>query len=487
MAAEPVTVAGKWTLPEKLPQNEWELLTSSPAHLGYVASNKTYKAPNHILEINKRLMDMERGEFSNLAVFLPPQHGKSQLISEYYPAWLFLVHPDIKVILASYSFGLAQLHGANVRNIVNEYGSKYFGISVDPSSRSSAHWTIKQHRGTMTSTSIGGGITGRDATIFLIDDPVKGAADALSTTYQENIWNWYVSVVKTRLKKWSRTVIIQTRWHENDLSGMILQNAEETGERWEVLSLPAIAEEDENYTYVKRVKGEPLWDRFGMEFYEVMKKTQGSYWFNALYQQRPQPPEGGMFKREWFEKSFYNHQTYAPPFDAMELAKFDDIIQVWDLTFKETETGSYVVGQVWGRKGQDFYLLDMYRKRTDFNGTLNAIRMVSQNNPRATRKILEDAASAQPVIATLKREIAGIVAERVQGDKQTRAMSITAVCETGNVHLPDLNIMKSGGLVKDVIDECSNFPFGKSDDIVDCMSMALGYFLFKPRPGIFRL
>jgi len=181
-----------------------------------------------------------------------------------------------------------------------------------------------------------------------------------------------------------------------------------------------------------------------------------SYQWNALYQQRPSPIHGCIFKRD--DWRFYRQ---APD-------NFDEMIQSWDCAFKDKSTSDFVVEQVWGVKGADKYLLDQVRDHLSFAATVNAIRSLTMKWPKAHTKLVEDKANGTAVIETLQHEIPGIVAVEPEGGKEARAHAVSCEIEAHNVYLP-------GAMpwVHDFIEECAAFPVGAHDDQVDAMTQAL--------------
>jgi predicted phage terminase large subunit-like protein len=202
-----------------------------------------------------------------------------------------------------------------------------------------------------------------------------------------------------------------------------------------------------------------LWpERFGAEEIERLKRTLGSYAAAGQLQQRPSPAEGGVLKRHWWK--FYRE---AP-------RSFDEVIQSWDCSFKDTNTADYVVGQVWGRKGADKYLLDQVRCRMDCPATIQAVRRLSEKWPQAKAKLVEDKANGSAVIAMLKHEVDGLIAVNPEGGKESRVNAVTPQIEAGNVYLPEATLASWVGAF---IDECAAFPHGAFDDQVDAMTQAL--------------
>ncbi len=359
-------------------------------------------------------------------------------------------------MLVSYEADFAATWGRKARDLLEEHGPSLFGIRVSGKSSAANRWDIEGHEGGMVTAGVNGPITGKGADIGIIDDPVKNDQEAMGVTYQERTYEWYKSTFRTRLQRDGAIILIMTRWHENDLAGKLLAAQEEEGEKWEVVSLPAIAEDDDP---LGREIGQPLCpDLFSKDALESIKKAVGSYWWASLYQQRPSPAEGGIFKRNWW-------QYYRRVPD-----RFDEIIQSWDMTFKDIKTADFVVGQVWGRKGADKYLLDQVRDRMDFPATIQAVRTLSAKWPQAHAKIVEDKANGPAVIATLKKEISGLIPVEPQGSKESRAWAVSPEVEAGNVYLPDPSIAP---WVHDFIEECTTFPNGQHDDQVDAMTQAL--------------
>ena len=201
-----------------------------------------------------------------------------------------------------------QLGVRRARDVLNEYGNSVFGIEVNNKSSAANRWDIQGHTGGMVTAGVGGPITGKGADILIIDDPVKNAEEANSQTYRDKTWEWYQSTAYTRLEPNGSIILIMTRWHEDDLAGRILhQIDQDKGEQWEIINLPAIAED---HDILGRNIGEPLWPgRYDLNELERIKYTTGSYWWSALYQQRPQPPEGGLLKRSWIKY----YQPYELP------------------------------------------------------------------------------------------------------------------------------------------------------------------------------
>ena len=425
-------------------------------------SNGKWKTAKHLDLLCSKLELVESGQLLRLMVFLPPRHGKSEATSKKFPAWFLGRNPDEDMIISSYAAELAYDFSRSARNTLREWGH-IWGVELASDSQAAGRWGIKDHRGGLIAAGVGGPITGRGAKVAIIDDPFKNWEEATSETVRENVWNWYRSTLRTRLAPGGAIILIQTRWHEDDLAGRLLAEAENGGEQWHVVSLPAEAEDGD---ILGRQPGDFLWpERYPPQEYRDIKKAIGSQLWAALYQQRPSPLEGGIFRRSWWQ--FYRQ--------APDPSKFQEIIQSWDCAFKDEKasrsgTPDYVVGQVWGRIGADKYLLDQVRDRMSFVETVQAIRTLTAKWPQARTKLIEDTANGPAVIATLQHEISGMIPVKPEGGKLVRAQAVSPDVEAGNVYLPDPSI---AGWVHDFIEECAAFPNGANDDQCDAMSQAL--------------
>lgn len=430
--------------------------------------------PNwHHIELCKLLDRFVAGEIRRLIVCLPPRYGKSELVSRRLPAFILGKHPDDGIIATSYGADLASMMNRDVQRIIDgeQYHdvfpeTKLYGENVRTTAqgsylRNSDIFEVVDHKGYYKSAGVGGAITGMGCKWGIIDDPVKNRAEAESVVYRNALWDWYRSTFYTRLEKDARILLTVTRWHEDDLAGRLLKLAKEdkNADQWTLFSVPAIAE-GELMPCDPRQIGEVLWpEKYPPAEVMKIKVNAGGYEWAALYQQRPSAPAGNMLNRSWWK-----YYRQAP-------SRFDEVIESWDCSFKDTAGTDYVVGQVWGRRGADKYLLDQVRARMDFPVTIAAVRSLSAKWPIARAKLVEDKANGTAVIATLKREIPGLIPVEPDGGKVVRAWSVSPEIEAGNVYIPEV-----ADWVSDFVEECANFPNGSHDDQVDAMSQALNYF-----------
>lgn len=442
-----------------------------------------YRPAFHHRLIADALAKLQRGDVTRLMILMPPRHGKSELVSRLFPAWALGKNPDEQIIACSYNDDTAKDFNRDVQRIMlsQPYAGAFPGTRLSTTNvvtrsdqnvlRNSKVFEVIGHRGSYRAAGIGGTITGKGATIGIIDDPIKNHEEAYSQTYRERVWNWYTSTFLTRgegsfaLGGDMRIAICVTPWHEDDLAGRLLRRAKEDpdADQWTVIRLPAIQDEDAPAVYDTRERNAALWpEKYTAEKLNQIRVNVGTRDWNALYQCRPQPPEGGMLKREWW--GTYNE-------DPHDIAKrCTQVFQSWDMTFKDTKRGSFVVGQVWGVARPKFYLLAQVRARLDFVGTLDVFSTVCEMWPQSTAKLVEDKANGPAVISALKERIGGILPVQPRGSKEARAAAVSPLVESGNVYLPARAPWLEG-----FMDEAAAFPNGTTDDQVDAMTQALQY------------
>lgn len=252
-----------------------------------------YKINWHHKVLAEKLELVKQGKLKKLMVFMPPRHGKSEIISVNFPAWVLGENPDLNIIAASYSSDLATDFGRQVRNIMlsPEY-SVLFDTRLAEDAKAKGSWSTNG-RGNYNAVGVGGSSTGKGADILIIDDPVKDSQEAESEVVSEAIWDWYKSVAVTRLSPQGARIIVMTRWNDKDLAGRILEQDPD----WDIVEFPAIAEVNEEY----RKEGEALWaDYFTLARLEEIKRDVGSMVWAALYQQNPIVSENATFTRDMF-------------------------------------------------------------------------------------------------------------------------------------------------------------------------------------------
>jgi predicted phage terminase large subunit-like protein len=424
-----------------------------------LALSPQFELAHHHEQIVSRLEAIERGELSRLIVCLPPRHGKSLITSTLFPAWYLGRNPDRHMIFASYGQELSDDFGRRVRNLLADpLHQAIFAACRLSEDSTAAHRFNTTRGGAYFAVGRGGPITGRGANLLIIDDPLKDYEEASSETVRRSLHDWFASVAYTRLTPAGAIVLIQTRWHEDDLAGRLLR--ERTTEGWDVVSLPAIGEVDESW----RKQGEPLWpNRFPLDQLERIRGAIGGRAWVSLYQQRPTAATGAVFKRDWW-------QFYRPPMTG----PFNRVVQSWDTAFKKGSENDFSVCTTWGITDVGYYLLHVWRDRAEFPDLKRVLASLAEQwKPNAV--LIEDRASGQSLIQELKTSSTlPIVPVKVDSDKLARAQAVTPVLEAGKVFLPD-----SGHWVSDFIDELAAFPSGLHDDLVDSMTQALSELFVK--------
>ncbi|MCM1237739.1 MAG: phage terminase large subunit [Ruminococcus flavefaciens] len=409
----------------------------------------------------EKLESVLRGVTKRLIISMPPRHGKSQTVSETFPSYYISKYPDKKVILTSRDDTLAGRFGLYNRRKVEEFGKELFGIELQRGSSSSTNWSVMGHSGYVLSAPIMGGIVGSGANLLIVDDPIKNRQEAESALMREKIWKEWLDSLLTRLEGDAAVILIMTRWHEDDIAGRLIKQG-----GWDILCLPAECE-SENDPLGRNI-GDPLCPELGKgsKWLSQTKREVGSRTWNALYQGRPSPEEGGIIKRAWIKR----YETLPE--------KVDEWTQSWDLSFKGNGGSDFVAGGVWARKGADHYLVGIVKERLDFTATIAKIRRITDAYPQAVAKLIEDKANGPAVIASLRQQIQGIIPITPHDSKEGRAQAVTPLFEAGNVYVP------FGVAGDDYIEELVAFPNGANDDQVDQTTQYLARHLVrkdKPR------
>lgn len=424
-----------------------------------------FALPRHLRALTEHLEAVATGKIRRLIVAMPPRHGKTMLTSDIFPAWWIGQFPERQVVFATYSDEFAQEHGRRVRNLLADPRHQAIFPECRLSGDSAAAYRFATTAGGIyAATGRGGSLTGRGADLLVIDDPLKGVEEASSSTIRRQLHIWFRTDVFSRLHPDAAIVLVSTRWHEDDLAGMLLREHPEEG--WTVLSLPAIAEASDP---LGRVEGEALWpERFPLEALEGVKRVLGSGAFTALYQQRPAAAEGAVFRRDWWK--FYRETP----------ASFDRIVMSADTAFQEKESADYSAVTVWGETKTGFYLLLAWRARLEFPELKRRlVALAAEWKPTAL--LIEDRASGQSLLQEFRRETSlPLVPVSADKSKLTRAAAVTPTIEAGRVYLPE------GAAWLDVyLDELSSFPAAKHDDLVDSTTQALNWMRGSPEDGVF--
>jgi predicted phage terminase large subunit-like protein len=443
-------------------------------------------ARHHRLLIDK-LQAVSEGRLKRLMVFMPPGYAKSTYSSIHFPAWWIGKNPRKSIIMCSYDSDLAVGFGRRVRNIVgsDEYAN-IFGFGLRGDSKSADSWAVDapdkvpgEQGGEYKAVGVGSGITGRRADLGLIDDPIKGRAESDSIATRNKLWDWYRSDFRTRLKPGAAVVLVNTRWHEDDLAGRILPDKfdgrsgvyrAKDGEEWDVLSLQALAEFEDDP--LGRSIGEPLWP----EFFDLAsllqeRESQGSRNWESLFQQRPTTREGTLFK--------VHHIS------MIETAPADCVwVRRWDFAATE-QLGSndpdWTVGLKMGRTADNRYIIgDIVRFRGSPLEVENAlVNTAAQDGKTVTVSIPQDPGQAgKAQVQYLTGKLSGYKVKSCPetGSKEVRAEPFASQVEAGNVYVV------RGHWNAEYLDELAAFPSGKKKDQVDASSGAFTELLSTRKP-----
>ena len=428
-----------------------------------VDPGSTYHHNWHIDAIAHQLERVERGEITRLIITMPPRSLKSIAASVAFPAWLLGRDPRKRVLAVSYAEGLSDKLALDCLKVLDAPWYK----ACFPATRIARSRTARSDfetslGGGRFSTSVGGTITGRGGDIILIDDPHK-PEDMGSEAKRTTVLDWYRSTLLSRLNdpKNGPIVLIQQRVHEADLAGMLLEQG-----GWEHLDLQAIAEDPVEIALtqercIRREVGDLLHaERLPRDLLDRRRDELGSYVFAAQYQQRPAPLEGGLVKWGWFK-------TYDR---APDKQPRDKIVQSWDTASKAAEANDYSVCTTWQVRGNDAWLLHVYRAKLEFPALRRRIEEDGRR-VRASLILIEEAGSGIHLIQDLKQntglKVKGIVPK---DDKATRLLAVTPMIEGGRIAIP-----QDAPWLAEFRRELMLFPNGKHDDQVDSLSQFLNW------------
>jgi predicted phage terminase large subunit-like protein len=427
-----------------------------------LAPAQTYVPTWHIEAVAWRLERVRRGEIRRLIINLPPRSLKSIMTSVAFPAFVLGLRPSRRIICVSYSGDLAKKHSNDFRAVLESpwYRSAFPNARIGPYKNSETEIELSA-RGFRLATSVGGTLTGRGGDIIIIDDPLK-PDDALSEPKRSGANQWFTNTLLSRLddKRSSAIVVVMQRVHMDDLTGFLLEQSAD----WDVLNLPAIAENEEIVQLWggrdhRRQPGEALSpDREPLDVLQALKRQIGSDAFSAQYQQMPVPPGGAMIKRDWIIR--YDD---LPPASERLLT-----LQSWDTASKGGPDNDWSVCTTWMlTRKKKWYLLDVWRGRVDYP-TLKATAQTLAHDWKARRVLVEDAGTGTALVQELRTQVSGIIAVKPEGDKASRMAVASAKFEAGQVLLPN-----RAPWLADLEAELFAFPGSRHDDQCDSISQAL--------------
>ncbi len=479
-----------------------EIIPAFRDWIGTTTQNWTWNWKHQIYLYDK--LDMvTNGETKRLMIFMPPRHSKSETVTVRYTAWRMVREPASNIILGCYNQRLANRFSRKIKRIVGDR------IALSRERKAADEWETKAG-GSLCAVGVGAGVTGYGANLIMIDDPVKNRSEAESKAYRENTWDWFSDDVYTRLEPNAAIILIQTRWHEDDLAGRLLNESQNGGEQWTAVSLPALAvapplderkscafpvalrkesggfasgggaaksfldshgkakpsrtssgraEEKGFIDELGRVKGDALCpERYDREALLRIEKKLGSYSFAALYQQNPVPLDGGIFKRAWFTQIVDEAPHGLLWFRGYDLA----------VSTKTTADFTASVRCAADAKG-NIYIADGFRSRIEYPEQRRYV-IERMSEEKETIHGIEAALHGQALVQEIlrKAELARVMLRSIKTDKDkvTRALPWAAKAEAGKI------MLVRGPWAADFIEEVCIFPNGSHDDQVDALSIA---------------
>jgi predicted phage terminase large subunit-like protein len=421
-------------------------------------------AAHHKLLID-HLEAVERGDIDKLMVWMPPGSAKSTYTSVLFPPWFMGRNAQLPVLGVSNTTELAERFSRRARNLTaSPLYRNVFGFGCSEDTKAAGSWE-NERGGEFFAAGIGSAIAGRRAKLGLIDDPIKSREEADSDRIRQKHWDWYLNDFVTRLMPGAAQIVIQTRWHEDDLSGRIL---EREADKWKVIKLPMEARENDP---LGRSYGDRLWPEWFTDDMVQTAKQDVRAW-NALYQQDPAPEDGEYFKREYFQE--YD----IPPIGC-------HIYGASDYAVSEGQ-GDYTEHGIFGLDfNGDLYVLDWWREQSSSN-----VWIEKQCDLIALYKPLIWFGESGPIKKAIEPFLKRRMVERQTfcrlewlssvHDKVVRARPFQARAAMGNVHLPAHAPWKP-----ELMSQLMRFPAGKYDDGVDVCSL-MGRGLEHARPPEFK-
>jgi predicted phage terminase large subunit-like protein len=435
----------------------------------------------HIEVLSQKLQAVQEGKIKRLMVFLPPRSSKSVICSKLFPAWYIGNNPNHEILTVSHSDQLSSDFGRSVRDIVNtdNFSTIFPGVNLRQDVRAAGKWKTNLN-GSYYAAGVRSQIAGRGAHIAILDD-VMSEEDSFSEAGRRYIKEWWPSGLRTRIMPNGSIIIINTRYHYDDLCGWLLKQQQkfdiDTKMRWDVVSIPAWLDEPaskllglpEGTSYFPEWKDNETLRIDEME----IKSTNGAKYWESLYMQNPTPDEGSLIKKDWVRWWEYPE----PP-------NCDFIIQTYDTAFSTKTTADYSVIQTWGifnfyddddtetgleGASSNLILLGNVRGRFEYPD-LRRIAKEEYLKHRPDLCVVEKKASGQSLIQDMRRSGLPVLEYMPDKDKVSRVFSASPMLEAGRVWLPEGKSWSN-----ELYEEMVLFPYGKHDDQVDALTMAIHY------------
>ena len=425
-----------------------------------------YIVGKHHRILGNMLMDIEGGDKDRICVNIPPRHGKSQLVSIYFPAWFLGRNPDKKVMMVSHTTDLAVDFGRKVRNLINSdaYRDIFPTVRLASDSKSAGRWNTNSG-GEYYACGIGSALAGRGADLLLVDDP-HSEQDVINGNFGvfEKAYEWFTFGARTRLMPGGRVAIIQTRWHMDDLTGRVTRDmAQNTlSDQYEVVEFPAILDVDDSDGDTTQ---KPLWPEFfDMDALLRTKASMPVFQWNAQYQQHPTAEEASIVKREWWRT-----------WESEDAPQCEYIIMSLDAAAEKHNRADYTALTTWGvffneeESAYHIVLLNSIKDRLEFP-ELKELSMQEYAEWEPDSFIVEKKSSGTAIYQEMRRmglPVQEYTPHRGSGDKLARLNSVADIVASGMVWVPQTR------WAEEVVEEIAGFPFMSHDDLVDSTVMAL--------------
>ena len=413
------------------------------------------------------LMAIESGDKDRVCVNIPPRHGKSQLVSIFYPAWFLGRNPNKKVMMVSHTTDLAVDFGRKVRNLIatDAYSAIFPTVRLAQDSKSAGRWNTNAG-GEYYACGIGSALAGRGADLLLIDDP-HSEQDVINGNFIvfEKAYEWFTFGARTRLMPGGRVAIIQTRWHMDDLTGRVVRDMSKNdrSDQYEVVEFPAILEVLNPKTN-KHVE-KPLWPEFfDLEALLRTKASMPAFQWNSQYQQQPTAEEAALIKRDWWQ--IWDQEN--PP-------KCEYVIMSLDSAAETHNRADYTALTTWGvffyeeTNAYNIILLNSIKKRMEFP-ELKEMALEEYSEWQPDSFIVEKKSSGGALYQEMRRmgvPVTEYTPHRGSGDKLARLNSVADIVSSGICWVPATR------WAEEVVEEIAGFPFMSHDDLVDSTVMAL--------------
>jgi predicted phage terminase large subunit-like protein len=411
---------------------------------------------------------------------MPPRHGKSELVSAHYPAWVLGRWPDRKVGLASYQADFAASWGQRCRDTLSEFGPDLFGVGVARQYAARDDWKTCDREGRlqgggMMTAGVGGALTGKGFDDFIIDDPVENDEQADSPRHRQKAKNWYRATAHTRLEPGGAIVAVSTRWNEDDLMGWLISEGW-SGEEFVHVNLPAIAEADDP---LGREPGEALWpERYDINALNKLREVLGAYWFGSLFQGRPTPLEGGMFRAQDFRNFTIERDgtnaVYVLNLPSGGTKRWKDSECkhhcALDVAVSTKQSADYTVAALFAiTPHNETLVVDVWRDRVEGPDIVPIVaNLHAQWVPGFW--VIERVAAQLTFVQEARRRGLPVVEGVADRDKETRAVPVGRRMRDGFIYF------RQGARWRPQWDEeLSQFPNGAHDDQADVLSYGDSY------------